>query len=423
MAELVNVLMGKRSILSCVSNINHIITKLTTMKVLICVDSYPLVRFEGGDLQLYNIIKNIDKKIEFYLLYFDDRSAAVPEEQIFDHSIFKGLIRVDTKMGNLFTKAKSLNQELSKIITEYKIDLIITRSNEMSIYVSKNTGVPNILNYVDSRTLLWGREFRQSYTIITKLKSLFSLIKSLFYESFIIQKFQAVVVVSQIDKNSIERRNKKVDVRVIPNGVNTDIFRPSEALEEDENSILFFGSMNYLPNIDAAIFIHSQILPLIVSKVPNIKFFIVGRNPTEDIRKLADEKQTFVTDYIPDIRSAIQKSAVVLIPMRKGAGIKNKLLEAMSMKKAIVTTSTCAESLSNEAKKHLYICDTPEDLARSVISLLKDKNARLRCGEKNRDVVVREYSWIKASEKLQRLMESLTEKHDQGNEVIIKSKF
>ena len=127
------------------------------MRVLICVDSYPLIRFDGGDLQLYNIIKNIDKKIEFYLLYFDDRSAAVPEEHIFDHSIFEGLIRADTKTGNPFTKAKSLNQELSKIITEYKIDLIITRSNEMSIYVSKNIGVPNILNYVDSRTLLLGR--------------------------------------------------------------------------------------------------------------------------------------------------------------------------------------------------------------------------------------------------------------------------
>lgn len=377
------------------------------MRVLVCVDSYPLLRFDGGDLQLYNIIKNVDERIEFYLLYADDRGMAVREEEIFDHSLFKCLIKVNTKTGNIFTKTKLLNRELREIITKYKIDLIITRSSNIGGCISKDIGIPNILNYVDSRTLLWGREFRQT----PKLKSLASYMKWFFYETFVIQKFQAVVVVSQIDKDSIEKRNRKANVHVIPNGVDTDFFCPSEGLKEDANSILFFGNMNYSPNVDAAIYIHRQILPVIASKKPNVKLFIVGKNPTGEIRELADERQTFVTDYVLDIRDAIHKSAVVLIPMRKGAGIKNKLLEAMSMEKAIVTTSICAESLSDKAKEYLYIYDTPEDLAENVIFLLENKDARLHSGKRNRDAVVREYSWIRASKEMQQLMESLTGKN------------
>lgn len=378
------------------------------MRVLICVDSYPLLRTEGGDLQLYNVIKNMDKRIEFYLLYSYNRSFEAQEENIFDHSIFKRLVQLDTQKRNIFKIATSFNHDLSKIITDYKIDLVITRSNDMSIYVGKNIGVPNILNYVDSRTLLWGREFRQTYS----LNSLISLIKSLLYEYFIIQKFQALVVVSQIDKECIEKRNKQVSIHVIPNGVDADFFCPSEEIEEEDNCILFFGSMSYLPNIDAALFLHSKILPLIQSQVPNTKLCIVGKDPTEDIRKLADEKQIFVTDYMPDIRSEIERAAVVLIPMRKGAGIKNKLLEAMSMKKAIVTTSMCAESLSDSAKEYLFICDTPDELAKKTILLLENKDTRLYYGEKNRAAVLRDYSWNKSSEKLQQLMEKLTGKLD-----------
>jgi len=378
------------------------------MRVLVCVDSYPLYKFDGGDLQLYNIIRNIDRKIEFYLLYTDDRSATIPKEQVFDDSIFKGLIQLETKTRNIFIKSKFLNQELRGIVEKYKIDLIITRSNKISLYVSKGIGIPNILDYVDSRTLLWRRELEQSRTITDKLKNLILYTKWLFYESFVLRKFSAVVVVSQIDKSSIERRSKKINVCAIPNGVDTVFFSPSESLEVEDNTVLFFGNMSYSPNVDAVMFIHSQVLPLIVSENTNVRFLIAGKSPTEDVCKLADGMRTFVIGYTPDIRELIQRSTVVLIPMRKGAGIKNKLLEAMSMEKAIVTSSVCAESLSDKAKEHLCIGDTPEELARGVLFFLENKDARLYCGKKNRNAIIEEYSWSKASKKMQQLMESLT---------------
>ncbi|MHB8104774.1 MAG: glycosyltransferase family 4 protein, partial [Dehalococcoidales bacterium] len=206
-------------------------------------------------------------------------------------------------------------------------------------------------------------------------------------------KFPVTTVVSPMDKKFLNKLNKKADVRVIPNGVDINYFSARDVIEEDYPSILFFGTMDFSPNVDAALYIYHEILPLIRVKIPNVKFYIAGADPSPEIKKLAKDNNIIVTGFIEDIRFELQRANVVLVPMRKGSGIKNKILEAMAMETPIVTNSIGAEALSEEAKNCLLIGDTADAIADHVVNLLINPERGLNLAKRGRTVVMRQYTW------------------------------
>ncbi|MCU4137981.1 MAG: Glycosyltransferase involved in cell wall bisynthesis [Thermodesulfobacteria bacterium] len=105
------------------------------------------------------------------------------------------------------------------------------------------------------------------------------------------------------------------------------------------------------------------------------------------------------------------KANVVIVPMRMGSGMKNKILEAMALQKPIVCTSLAAESLDKECQKILFIGDTPEVFANKIIMLLKDKKKRKEVGLKGRELVKEIYSWERSAEKYCKLYEKLIKKY------------
>ena len=204
-----------------------------------------------------------------------------------------------------------------------------------------------------------------------------------------------VTVVSPVDAEAIRRVAPGTRVEVVVNGVDTDQFAPGVlgdiAVEPD--TIVFSGAMSFTPNVEAVMWFSRAVMPLLLARRPGVRFRIVGRDPSAAVQVLAEDPAIEVTGFVEDVRPWLAGSAVVVAPMVSGSGVKNKLLEAMSIGRPIVTTSLGVESLDVEPGRDLLVADDPAATAEILDRLLGDPELQARLGSAARDRVVARYSW------------------------------
>jgi len=173
-----------------------------------------------------------------------------------------------------------------------------------------------------------------------------------------------------------------------------------DSQEIDENQLIFVASFDTFSNQDGVNFFVKEIFPLIKLKHPKITFWIVGKDPPPKIREYSDEDPCIhVTGTVPDVREYISRSSICVVPLRIGGGSRLKILEALPMRKPVVSTSIGAEGLRLDDGKNIVIADNPEDFAFKVLSLLSDPSKRRKLGEAEWDLVRSCYDWKILAEK------------------------
>jgi polysaccharide biosynthesis protein PslH len=177
---------------------------------------------------------------------------------------------------------------------------------------------------------------------------------------------------------------------VIPNGVDTSAWVTAEG-PTVPGSVLFTGTMNYEPNVEAASFFTAEILPRIRAVIPAAKFHIVGTKPTQQVSAMASE-DVVVHGEVPDMRPYFYQAEVVVVPLLHGGGTRVKILEAAACGKAIVTTTLGAEGLSLRPGDDALFAESPEAFADAVIQLLSDASGRMWIGRNARHVA-EQYDW------------------------------
>lgn len=160
---------------------------------------------------------------------------------------------------------------------------------------------------------------------------------------------------------------------------------------DGNNMIIFVGKMSYEPNIVATTYFVNQVFPKLLEKYPSLQFVIVGANPDSRVIELANQKNVLVTGYVDSIELYYQKSTIVVAPMLTGAGIQNKILQAMSYGCCIVTTSIGAEGL-NICNEEIVIVNEVEKMVGVISSLLIDSSKRRTMGKLARTYVVEHLS-------------------------------
>jgi len=162
--------------------------------------------------------------------------------------------------------------------------------------------------------------------------------------------------------------------------------------------------MDFYPNEDASIYFINDIFPLVKKKIPEVKLYLVGRNPTERlVNFVKNEKDVIMTDEVGDIREYYKKVSVIVSPIRLGSGIKNTVLQAMAMSKAIVATNQAVKAIDAENGKDVLIADEPEQFAENVIKLLNNQELKNELEKNARKLVVDKYSWKAHAEKFQKI--------------------
>ncbi len=179
---------------------------------------------------------------------------------------------------------------------------------------------------------------------------------------------------------------------VVPTGVDTEYYRPS-ATARVPNNLVFTGSMDWLANQDAMLYFAAEIFPRIQAEIPNVALSIVGRNPPPRIRKLGETPGIHVTGTVSDIRPYVHGAKVYVVPLRIGSGTRLKLLEAMAMGKAIVSTGIGAEGLPVEHGHNIVLADTPAAFAAETVALLRDRERRGALGLNARETAERDHAW------------------------------
>ena len=212
------------------------------------------------------------------------------------------------------------------------------------------------------------------------------------YEKRIYVKFDACLVVTELDKQLLESLNPRIRCTVIPVGVDTDYFAPID-INEEPSCLIFLARMKSPVAIANVIYFYEEVLPLILRENPDVKLYLVGRDPSKTIVDLSADPSVNVTGYVKDVRPYMAKSTVVISPEVLGTGMKYKVLEAMSMGKAVVTTKLGAQGIAVRNREHLVVADTPYEFAKETLSLLTDRRMRVTLGANARKLVEEQYSW------------------------------
>ena len=218
-------------------------------------------------------------------------------------------------------------------------------------------------------------------------------LKLYLFEKSLTKNFDLVIAVSELDAEQLERASGHAGVLIIPNGVDTVKFFPGKE-DETEDYILWVGGLSYYPNYEAVNLFLDEIFPLINKRLISAKVIVVGeyRKVEKFVRKYKSKEINFV-GFVDDVEKYIRRAKIFIAPIKSGSGTRLKLLEAMAMGKAIVTTTIGREGIEGMNGEEFIVADDSVDFANCVIEVLKDQKLRERLGKKARNLVERKYDW------------------------------
>jgi sugar transferase (PEP-CTERM/EpsH1 system associated) len=254
---------------------------------------------------------------------------------------------------------------------------------------------PSILFTHNVEAEIWRRHAEQATNPVSRHLLTQQWHRMLRFEGGALARFDLVLAVSEADSKTFARlypNSLKAPVHVVQTGVETDYFTPADALAERAHMV-FTGSMDWLPNEDGMTYFCREILPRIRQAEPDATLSIIGRSPTPAVRKLAEIPGVEVTGRVDDVRPHIARGAVYVVPLRIGGGTRLKIFEAMSMAKAVVSTTVGAEGLPVTNGRDIDIADEPSRFAHAVVHMIRDPEARRAIEQAARRLVVERYDW------------------------------
>jgi glycosyltransferase involved in cell wall biosynthesis len=202
-----------------------------------------------------------------------------------------------------------------------------------------------------------------------------------------------VCVCSVADQQRLSKDAPAARTVVVPNAADVEGMQPrSSDPAPNADSVLFFGLLASVPNVDGLGFFVQDIWPRIVAVRPASQFLIVGARPAPELRALEGHGVTIVGPVV-DLRPYLSRAAVVVVPLRLGSGTRLKILESWAMARPVVSTSLGAEGLEAVPGRHLLIADDPAEFAAAIIRILSEPQLAAKLGAAGRALVLESYSW------------------------------
>lgn len=388
------------------------------MKILFVTEKFPYPLDTGGNIRSYYLLKGLAQKHKITLIATNP--GDVNKEHLCEVGRFCENIRlVEVKrqgfVHDIITLAHSLvngkpfilirherkavRKEILSILKGFKdnqsVDAIYFNHLDAALYESI---VPdNIFMIIDEHNVVTNQV---KTSITTEQHFLRKLILRLEYKKLrdfevkTCNKMDLCLACSDTDTLSLVELGVQSPVVTIPNGVDLEYFSQSKLEEANTQTIIFVGTLDYDPCEKGVWYFCNEILPLIRKDIPNIRFIVVGRNPSNRLNAIAISDQAIMlTGRVDDIRPYVQEARVFVVPLLSGSGTRLKILEAMSMGVPVVTTSIGVEGIEAINGEHLLIKDTSIDFAKTVVKLLCEPSGAREMVVKARQLVENKYSW------------------------------
>lgn len=286
-----------------------------------------------------------------------------------------------------------LGRRWEGVLARHPGALVHFDSIDLALYFPPARGFRKVLNHHNCESAMAERRAEKEPNPLKRayLRQQARKLKRL--EQEVCHQFDVNLTVSESDAQVLSRRSRSAHFHVVENGTDTDYFSPVEAAPEPR-SVVFAASLNWYPNLSAVRFLGREIWPRLKSQCPGIRLFLAGQKPPQWLVQWAEQDPEIVLVANPvDIRPWIARGAVFVCPILDGGGTKLKILDALAMGKAVVSTPIGCESLEVKHGENILVADTPEDFARQVLRLVEDEALRKQLGACGRVLVEKLYSW------------------------------
>ena len=292
-------------------------------------------------------------------------------------------------------RSAAYRARLEDLLARERFDAIVCDFLPPVVNLPDRLPCPSIVFTHNVEAEIWRRHAEQATNAVSRRLLTQQWQRMLRFEAAALARFDLTLAVSDADRRTFERLypgSLKTPVHVVQTGVETDYFTPAASAAE-RTHMVFTGSMDWLPNEDGMLYFCREILPKIRRSEPEATLSIIGRAPTPAVKKLAEIPGVEVTGRVDDVRPHIARGAVYIVPLRIGGGTRLKIFEAMSMAKAVVSTTVGAEGLPVTAGRDIELADEPARFAHSVVHLMRDAGARQSIEKAARQLVVERYDW------------------------------
>ncbi|MGD9897510.1 MAG: glycosyltransferase [Calditrichaceae bacterium] len=381
------------------------------MKILFLTSRLPFPPIGGDKLRTFNFLRYLKQKYEVTLISFIENETELQNiseyRKYYDKLISVTLPKVNSYKNSFIGLFSSkplqvhyYNSDKMRKVMENELkngyDAVFCHLIRMAQYLPESKNIRKVVDFTDAISLNYERskQFR---------KGLFSIINYVeakrvyHYEQSVIKKSYRSIFISDIDADFLRNDQNTDKINIVANGVDLDMFQ-FYAGAYKPNQICFVGNMRTFPNTDAVNYFVKEVFPILKRVNKELKFYIVGNEPPAEIRNLHNAKDIIVTGFVESVIPHITNSAVLVAPMRVGAGIQNKILEAMALGTPVVTTTIGAEGLNNDMA---LIGDTPEELSDKILSILNDRELRRDKARAAREYIEKNFRWEKVFKDLE----------------------
>ena len=386
------------------------------MNILLLAPNPPYPPNSGAKIRNFNLIKIISKYHDISVLFLvrpsEIKDVSGLEKyctvyplpfQTKKYGRLKSLLSRNPYETMLSCYSPKIQEQISHIINHNNFQILHVESLLMSAYVKNISTIPKVYDAHNIESDILYRTFINKFSTRSVLTFL-DYLKNKKHEQDAIRSFDACISVSENDSKRLRAMGAQ-NLMMLPNCVDLDHFYPVERKDFSPN-IVFTGLMNWYPNVDAIKSFCRDAYPVLKEKIPQIKFYAVGRNPISTLKNL-EKNDIFITGEVPDVRPFISNSDVCIVPLRIGGGTRLKILEYFAMEKPVISTSIGAEGIDAIDGKHLIIEDDISKFPDRINELLNDTEYAGYIAKNGRKLAEEKYSWDQYGEKLSQLFSNI----------------
>lgn len=299
-------------------------------------------------------------------------------------NVLWGLFRNRKPLQVNYYYFKHIEKRIASHVSDY--DMIFYNNIRTAEYL-KDAAAVQVLDFVDAISMNYEKAESRKKGLWHYLYKI-DRRRCLKYERQLLGRMRKCMIISEVDRDYILHDGCPHSISVIENDV--ELREDTIRHRAGNYNIVFVGTMNYEPNISAVKYFAESIFPRISKAYPAAKFYIVGNKPTEEVLALASDS-VVVTGFVESVEAFLHRSAVVAVPMISGAGIQNKILEAMSLGGCVVTTPIGFEGLKEEEGAPI-VARSDREMIDAVFSLFDSADLRMALGRKAKNYVRNFYS-------------------------------
>lgn len=382
------------------------------MKLLIVSHFFPYPFCGGGGRRFQNLVKGLQERHEITFVTFiynkknEENLEAFrkewPKVEIITVPYPKSgkFNRLDKAkwLLNLGAKPVAFSYEMKEFIEK----LIRARPYDIVQFEYAQTGQylpspspPSILVEHDIISLAQLRRARITSGLKRKIFEYKNWLDLRRYEYKILGRFNKIVTMSEVDKETLRGLIPELEVSAVPNGVDTNYYKWPE--NNFKPRLTFMAGIKHYANTDAAQYFIKDIWPLVKREDSEVELYFLGNYPVEgegdtDLSGKIKDARIIWTGLVEDTRPYLAGS-IFVVPLRIASGTRLKILEAMSLGCAVISTSIGAEGIGAKPGEEILIADTPLDFSRAILDVLKNPASRKVIGQKASALVREKYDW------------------------------